>query len=67
VTHGTNKEFAERDAGFRAACEAAKIPPTARQASKFRNKLGKVWSLYAQNHRNGDAAHIDMGERIRNT
>lgn len=36
----TNKEFAEKDKLFHKACEIAKIKPTHRQASKFRNKKG---------------------------
>lgn len=34
----TNKEFAEKDEAFIAACQAGKVKPTARQASKFRRR-----------------------------
>ena len=36
----TNQEFARTDRVFKMACELANIEPTARQASKFRNKKG---------------------------
>lgn len=39
----TNKEFAATDRKFRAACEAAGIEPTARQASKYRNNQGLAY------------------------
>ena len=39
----TNKEFARTDTKFNAACVVTTVPPTARQASKFRNKKGKVY------------------------
>lgn len=39
----TNKEFATRDFNFVAACEAAGVDPTKRQASKWRRKEGKAW------------------------
>lgn len=50
----TNKEFAEYSQEFRAACDAAKLPYTARQASKWRQKTGKAWQVHLQNHRNGN-------------
>jgi len=36
----TNKKFVEVDKAFIAACERAGTKPTARQASKYRNKKG---------------------------
>lgn len=36
----TNSTFAKTNHNFVIACEIAKIPPTARQASKFRRKTG---------------------------
>lgn len=39
----TNKKFAEKDKGFREACEKAGVEPTTRQASKFRNKKGSAY------------------------
>jgi hypothetical protein len=36
----SNKNFAENDKKFRSACTKANINPTARQASKYRNKKG---------------------------
>jgi hypothetical protein len=38
-----NKDFAESNAEFRLACDDAKIPPTTRQASKWRNKRGLAY------------------------
>jgi hypothetical protein len=38
----TNTEFTF-DKNFIAACRAAEIPATRRQASKYRNKKGKAW------------------------
>ena len=42
----TNKQFAESNAEFQAACEKAGIKPTARQASKFRNRHGAAWDAW---------------------
>lgn len=39
----TNAEFAKSNKEFITACEAVDIPPTLRQASKFRNKRGKAY------------------------
>ena len=39
----TNKKFAAQDRTFRAACEAAGIDPTPRQASKYRNNQGLAY------------------------
>ena len=39
----TNKEFAAQDQKFRAACSAAGVEPTARQASKYRNNQGLAY------------------------
>lgn len=36
----TNREFAATNARFQAACEAAGVPPTTRQASKYRRGRG---------------------------
>jgi hypothetical protein len=38
--HTTNEMFASTDTAFRAHCDNAGVKPTARQASKFRNKYG---------------------------
>ena len=36
----TNREFLETNKHFKDACKEAGIPPTLRQASKFRRQLG---------------------------
>jgi len=36
----TNAHFAKTDKVFQQACESVEIKPTARQASKYRNKRG---------------------------
>jgi hypothetical protein len=41
----SNREFAAKNGGFQAACEAAGIKPTKRQASKFRNKTGTAYNV----------------------
>ena len=38
-----NRVFATRDKMFLGACQKVGIPPTTRQASKWRNKKGKAW------------------------
>jgi hypothetical protein len=53
----TNTEFAEKDREFRAACERAGIPPSKRQASKWRLGFGKAWD-----NRNGIS--IDKEEKL---
>ena len=40
----TNREFAQQDEKFREACKRAGIPPTSRQASRWRMKNGKAWN-----------------------
>ena len=44
----TNRQFAETDATFRAACERAGIEPSKLQASKWRRHFGVAWE-----HRDG--------------
>ena len=39
----SNHEYAKTNDKFRAACEAVGIKPTARQASKYRNGIGKAF------------------------
>ena len=39
----TNDKFAKEDSAFQAACDKADVKPTARQASKWRNKKGKAY------------------------
>ena len=41
----TNKEFAKTDDAFKKACEEAKIEPTTRQASRWRNKTGLAYKM----------------------
>ena len=38
----TNREMAATDKAFRAACAAAGVEPTKRQASKFKRGLGQA-------------------------
>lgn len=38
-----HREFAKRDAGFGAACNAVGLPATKRQASKYRRHMGRAW------------------------
>lgn len=40
----SNAAFAEKDSGFRDACEKAGIPPTKRQASKYRRGFGMAYN-----------------------
>jgi len=54
----TNREFAEKDKDFRDACAAAKIPPSVRQASKYRLGFGKAWE--ARKH-----VILDSAEKLR--
>lgn len=39
----TNAKFAQRDESFMKACSKVGIPPTSRQASKWRMKKGLAW------------------------
>jgi hypothetical protein len=39
----TNADFATTNKQFIKACEAARIPPTKRQASKFRRRRGLAY------------------------
>lgn len=41
----TNAKFSKTDSNFITACEKAGIVPSARQASKWRRKTGKAWSM----------------------
>jgi hypothetical protein len=42
----TNKDFT-RNTFFLHYCKAVKLPPTTRQASKWRNKKGLAWKSFA--------------------
>jgi len=44
VTEITNAFFAKNSKTFIKACKKADIPPTSRQASKFRRKMGLAYS-----------------------
>jgi len=41
----TNAEFAKSNKEFIAACEAVKLEPTSRQASKWMNQKGKAFKV----------------------
>ena len=43
LERATNKWFSQNDPQFIVCCADAGIKPTARQASKFRNKKGKAY------------------------
>ncbi len=47
--HLNNRDFAATNAEFRAACERAKIPPSQRQASKWRLGFGIAWRCRGRN------------------
>ena len=40
----TNARYAETESTFRAACKEADLPPTKRQAGKYRRKVGIAWT-----------------------
>ena len=40
-----NKVFSQTNAHFQKACQLAGIPPTQRQASKWRRGFGRAWSF----------------------
>ena len=44
----TNREFAEKNVEFRAACEAAGIPATSRQAGKWRRGEGSARKAHSK-------------------
>lgn len=44
----TYREFSQHNPLFRAACEAAKIPPTRRQAAKWHQGRGKARAFQRQ-------------------
>ena len=46
----TNREFVEKREVFREACKGARVEPTLRQASKWRNRKGKAYEY----HKKGD-------------
>jgi hypothetical protein len=52
-----NREYAASDKEFIEACKRAGIPPTQRQASKFRLKTGRAYQF-----RNG--THVDNSEEL---
>lgn len=43
----TNREFARNDELFNMACKLAGLPPTARQASKYRSGFGRAYAMRA--------------------
>jgi len=42
-TKPTNRNWAKENKPFKKACEIAGIPPTARQASKFKRGIGSAY------------------------
>lgn len=46
----SNRDFARHNMVFLNACEKASIPPTKRQASKFRRKQGLAYQHLEANH-----------------
>lgn len=46
----TNRDFSRHNKAFLLACEKASIPPTKRQASKFRRKQGLAYQHREVNH-----------------
>lgn len=58
ATEGTNRLFAATDKAFIHACEQAKVKPTARQASKWRNKKGSAYK--AVRHPRSNTRSISM-------
>ena len=48
-TNRTNREFAETNKAFQCACTVAEIPPTTRQANKYRRKLGLAYTMEKRN------------------
>ena len=44
----TNKEFVMKDDLFKKCCDFAGLPATARQASKFRMRIGKAFGFKNQ-------------------
>lgn len=43
TTKLSNRDFANKDSMFRAACEAVSVNPCGRQASKWRRRTGKAF------------------------
>ncbi len=48
MTRITNAEFAARDKTFIRACVQCGVEGTRRQASKFRNKKGRVYQFFSR-------------------
>lgn len=46
ATVKSNATFASTEGAFKAACQKAGVKPTARQASKWRNKCGAAWKAW---------------------
>lgn len=49
--HVTHRAFAKVDLEFQVACENAGIQPTARQASKWRRRIGKAYTAHVAQRR----------------
>ena len=56
MERGTNEIFALQDQPFKTACEAAGVPATARQASKYRNDYGAAARAAGKNRRKNPRA-----------
>jgi len=57
----TNREFAQSNQEFRDACQKVGIPPTTRQASKWRLGLGLAWE---KRNGNNNQSAIDKGAKL---
>lgn len=57
----SNAVFASQDTAFQEACAAVGIPATPRQASKFRNRYGKVARhLNASDRKDPEARRVSV-------
>ena len=60
-----NKTFAQTNTAFKTACEKAGLPPTKRQASKFRNEYGKAYkTAYPLKKRTMETVKNERIERL---
>lgn len=51
ASESTNRDYAANNAQFRAACDEQNIPPTKRQAGKWRRKTGAAYLNRTRNIR----------------
>lgn len=59
----SNAQYAKTNSHFLMCCEKANVPPTSRQASKFRNKYGAAYIVHREIANGNKHKAVENGQR----